>query len=187
MDEEQPSLLIPDIHFSRIPPNRPHSNPPDMGRVKSTAQKKKPSKPSENQPASHAEIPSTRVELRVLMSQESKLKPNSEMLFDQMSNDMPAKRAFDLYAKLANKKKSNKRQSGKGCSNPSAKRSRTKDPPAPTPTKETTPPPASAREATPPFPVNPDPPSPVGQTPPPAPTDLTPPASTVQKPAGRRE
>ncbi|XP_062100530.1 vegetative cell wall protein gp1-like [Humulus lupulus] len=136
-----------------------------MGRVKSTAQKKKPSKPSENQPAPHAEIPST----------------------SGRAENMPAERDFDLYAKSKNKKKSHKRQSGEGCGNPSTKKSRTEDPPMPTPTKETTPPPAPARDATPPFPVNPDPPSPVGQTPPPAPANLTPPTSTVQQPAGHRE
>ncbi|XP_062075406.1 uncharacterized protein LOC133779463 [Humulus lupulus] len=97
------------------------------------------------------------------------------------------KNAFDVYAKSANKKKSHKHQSREGYSNPSTKKSRTEDPPVPTPTKETTPPPAPARDATPPFPVNPDPPSPVGQTPPPAPADLTPLASTVQQPAGCRE
>ncbi|XP_062103886.1 proline-rich receptor-like protein kinase PERK10 [Humulus lupulus] len=59
VDEDQPSLLITDIPFSRTPPSRPHSNPSTMGRVKSTAQKKKTQKPSANQPAPQAEIPST--------------------------------------------------------------------------------------------------------------------------------
>ncbi|XP_062099933.1 uncharacterized protein LOC133805795 [Humulus lupulus] len=76
--------------------------------------------------------------------------------------DMPAERAFDLYAKSKSKKESHKRQSGEGCSNPPTKKSRIDDPSASTPTKETTPPPAPAREATPPPPVNPDPPSLVG-------------------------
>ncbi|XP_062103298.1 extensin-like [Humulus lupulus] len=125
-----------------------------MGRVKYTAQKKKPPKPSENQPAPNAEIP--------------------------LTSGMPADRAIDLYAKSANKKKSHKRQSGEGCSNPSTKRSQTEDPPVPTPTKEKTHPPAPTRETTLPFPVNQDPPSPVGRTPSPAPADLTPPASTIQ-------
>ncbi|XP_062080701.1 uncharacterized protein LOC133785488 [Humulus lupulus] len=44
-------------------------------------------------------------------------------------NDMPASR-----------KKSNRRKDGEGCNDPSVKRARTEDPPAPTPTKETTPP-----------------------------------------------
>ncbi|XP_062089205.1 uncharacterized protein LOC133795765 [Humulus lupulus] len=59
---------------------------------------------------------------------------------------MPAKRAFDLYTKSASKKKSHRRQSGEGCSNPSAKKSRIDDPHASTPMKETTPPLAPARE-----------------------------------------
>ncbi|XP_062080516.1 uncharacterized protein LOC133785281 [Humulus lupulus] len=95
-------------------------------------------------------------------------------------NDMHAERTFDLYTKSANKKKSHRRQSEEGYSNLPTKKSRTDDPPAPTPMKETTPQPAPTREATPPTPTNPDPPSPVGQTPPPAPVDPTPPASTVQ-------
>ncbi|XP_062112506.1 proline-rich receptor-like protein kinase PERK10 [Humulus lupulus] len=97
-----------------------------------------------------------------------------------LGKDMLAERAFDLYAKSASKKKSHKRQSGEGYSNLPMKKSRTDDPPAPTPTKETTPPPAPAREATPTPPVNLDPSSPVGQNPPPAPADLTPPTSTIQ-------
>ncbi|XP_062080768.1 uncharacterized protein LOC133785562 [Humulus lupulus] len=100
---------------------------------------------------------------------------------------MPTEHAFDLYTKSASKKKSHRCQSGEGCSNQPAKKPRTDDPHASTPTKETTPPPAPAREATPPTPTNPNPPSPVGQTPPPAPIDPMPPTSTVQQSAGCRE
>ncbi|XP_062078082.1 uncharacterized protein LOC133782729 [Humulus lupulus] len=104
-----------------------------------------------------------------------------------LSADMPVERAFDLYTKLASKKKSHRRQSGEGCSNQPAKKSQTDDPPTSTPTRETTPPPAPTREATPLTPTNPDLPSLVGQTPPPAPVDPTPPTSTVQQSAGHRE
>ncbi|XP_062114888.1 uncharacterized protein LOC133828806 [Humulus lupulus] len=100
---------------------------------------------------------------------------------------MPANRAFDLYAKSTSKKKSSKRHPREGCSNPSAKRSQTEDPPTPTTTEETTPPPDPAKETSPPIPTNQDPPDPVEQTPPPAPVDLTPPASTDRQPAGHRE
>ncbi|XP_062100252.1 actin cytoskeleton-regulatory complex protein PAN1-like [Humulus lupulus] len=65
---------------------------------------------------------------------------------------MPTEHAFDLYAKSASKKKSHKHQSGEGCNNPPAKKSRTDNPPASTPTKETTPQPAPARDVTPPPP-----------------------------------
>ncbi|XP_062086236.1 classical arabinogalactan protein 9-like [Humulus lupulus] len=99
---------------------------------------------------------------------------------------MPTDRAFNLYSKSASKKKSSKRQPGEGCSNPSAKKARTGDPPTPTPTKETTPPPIPVKETTPPpTSVNQNPPAPVEQTSPAAPADLTPPASTDQTPAGR--
>ncbi|XP_062085359.1 uncharacterized protein LOC133791446 [Humulus lupulus] len=178
MDEEQPSLLIPDIPFSRIPPNRPHSNPSYMGRVKSAAQKKKPSKPYENQPISHAEIPSTSG--RAESTPELGIQTQAQ-LRNVIRPDV------EWYVAPPSRKKSHKRQSGEGYSNPSTKKSRTENPHAPTPTKETTPPPAPTRDATPPFPVNLDPPSSVGQTPPPAPANLTPPTSTVQQPAGRRE
>ena len=57
-DEEQPSLLIPEITFSRATLNISSSPHHNMGCVKSKAQKKKPSNPS-NQPAPRAEIPST--------------------------------------------------------------------------------------------------------------------------------
>ncbi|XP_062103915.1 uncharacterized protein LOC133815043 [Humulus lupulus] len=114
-------------------------------------------------------------------------KASEPILESSDESDMPAEHAFDLYAKSVSKRKSHKRQSGEGCSNPPAKKSRTDDPPASTPTKETTPPPALAREATPPPPVNPDPPSSVRQTPPSSPADLKPPMSIIQQSAGRRE
>ncbi|XP_062080889.1 flocculation protein FLO11-like [Humulus lupulus] len=121
-----------------------------------------------------------------LLEAEAAVREKKEASAFSMEN-MPAKRAFDLYTKSASKKKSHRRQSGEGCSNQPAKNSRTDDPPASTPTREKTPPPAPTREATPPTPTNPDLPSLVGQTPPPAPVDPTPPTSIVQQSAGRRK
>ncbi|XP_062089150.1 proline-rich receptor-like protein kinase PERK8 [Humulus lupulus] len=97
-----------------------------------------------------------------------------DCLYVSFPADMPVERAFDLYTNPACNKKSSRRRPGEGCSDPSAKRARTEDPPAPTPTKETTPPPT---------PVNQNPPAPVDQTPPAAPADITPPVSTDQTPS----
>ena len=63
-DEEQSSLLILGIPFSHTPSNKPSTSPSNLGRVKSTAQKKKPTNPpatnpQANQPAPRAEILST--------------------------------------------------------------------------------------------------------------------------------
>ncbi|XP_062119134.1 alpha carbonic anhydrase 7-like [Humulus lupulus] len=91
---------------------------------------------------------------------------------------MPAERAFDLYTNPMSTKKSSRRQPGEGCSDPSAKRAQTEDPPAPTPTKERTPPPTH---------VNQNPSTPVEQTPPTAPADITPPVSIDQIPSGHPE
>ncbi|XP_062114773.1 proline-rich receptor-like protein kinase PERK8 [Humulus lupulus] len=102
-------------------------------------------------------------------------KPTLESLNE---NGMPAKKAFDLYTNPASNKKSSQCHPGEGCSDLSAKRARMEDPPAPTPTKETTPPST---------PVNQNPPAPVDQTPPAAPANITPPVSTDQTPSGHPE
>ncbi|XP_062080947.1 uncharacterized protein LOC133785727 [Humulus lupulus] len=87
-------------------------------------------------------------------------------------NDKPTDKVFNLYTNPttttpASKKKSNRRQPREGCSDPSVKRARTKDPPAPTPSKETTPPPGPA-DQNPPAPTDQNPlvvanPSPAAQ------------------------
>ncbi|XP_062085872.1 vegetative cell wall protein gp1-like [Humulus lupulus] len=94
---------------------------------------------------------------------------------------MPAKKAFDLYTNPTSsppgsRKKSSRCQPREGYSDPSAKKARTEDPPAPTPSKETTPPPG---------PIDQNPLSPVNQTPPPAPADTTPPTFADQTPPGQ--
>ncbi|XP_062075293.1 uncharacterized protein LOC133779336 [Humulus lupulus] len=77
---------------------------------------------------------------------------------------MSVEKAFDLYTNPttttpASRKKLNRRQLGEGCSDPSAKRARTEDPPTPTPSKEATPAPGPA-DQTPPAPTNQNPPAP---------------------------
>ncbi|XP_062089293.1 uncharacterized protein LOC133795855 [Humulus lupulus] len=76
---------------------------------------------------------------------------------------MLVEKVFGLYTNPttttpANRKKSNWRHPGEGYSDPSAKRARTEDPPAPTPSKETTPPPSPANQ-NPPASADPSPPA----------------------------
>ncbi|XP_062113945.1 uncharacterized protein LOC133824949 [Humulus lupulus] len=85
---------------------------------------------------------------------------------------MPSDDAFDLYSlpkatAPASRKKESRRHPGESSSNPSKKRARIEDPPAPVPSKETTPPPAPVDQTLPPALVD--------QTPPPVPVDSTPP------------
>ncbi|XP_062119084.1 uncharacterized protein LOC133832806 [Humulus lupulus] len=82
---------------------------------------------------------------------------------------MPSDDAFDLYRQPkttapASRKRGSMRHPGESNSDPSKKRARTEDPPAPIPSKETTPP------------------APVDQTPPPAPVDPTPPTTVNPMP-----
>ncbi|XP_062100281.1 uncharacterized protein LOC133806174 [Humulus lupulus] len=81
----------------------------------------------------------------------------------------PTLEAFDLYTNPtfvtpASRKKSNRCQPGEGCSDPSVKRARTEDPPAPTPSKETTPPPSPTGQ-TPPAPIDQNPSAPANPSP----------------------
>ncbi|XP_062103808.1 uncharacterized protein LOC133814922 [Humulus lupulus] len=74
---------------------------------------------------------------------------------------MPSREAFDLYNNInveapASRKRGSRRHRGESSSDPSKKRARTKDPPAPPSFKDTTPPPA---------PLNPTPPAPLHSNP----------------------
>ncbi|XP_062114350.1 uncharacterized protein LOC133825420 [Humulus lupulus] len=84
---------------------------------------------------------------------------------------MPSGEAFDLYSNpnatnFVSMRKESRRHPRESSSDPSMKRARIEDPPAPQPSKDTTPPPA---------PVDPTPPAPVDPTPL-APCNLSPPA-----------
>ncbi|XP_062093902.1 uncharacterized protein LOC133799930 [Humulus lupulus] len=82
---------------------------------------------------------------------------------------MLVEKAFNLYTNPttttpARRKKSNRRHPGEGCSDPSAKRARTEDPPTPTPSKEMTPPPGPADQTL-PAPTDQNPPTPTNPSP----------------------
>ncbi|XP_062100508.1 extensin-like [Humulus lupulus] len=85
-------------------------------------------------------------------------------------NVMNSREAFDRYSKpkaktSASKRKESRQHPGESSSDPSKKRARTKGPPTPVHSKETTPSPAPVN-LTPPAPVDPTPPALVNPTPP---------------------
>ncbi|XP_062103710.1 uncharacterized protein LOC133814814 [Humulus lupulus] len=161
-----------------------------MGGVKSASQKKKTPKPSENRPASWAEIPSTSgraettdPEIQTHARLRNAIRPNVELYLAPPSTitarmiNMPSKEMFDMYSAPdapASKKKASRRHRGKCSKEPPAKKTRTKDPPAAGPSKNTTPPPPPLEQQTPPAPVEstPSPPAPVDQTQPSAPIQI---------------
>ncbi|XP_062104001.1 predicted GPI-anchored protein 58 [Humulus lupulus] len=158
-----------------------------MGRVESVAQKKKTSKPSENHPASRAEIPSTsgRVEtidpeiqtqahLRNAIRPDVKwyLAPPSTITARMIS--MPSEEMFDMYSAPdapASKKKASRQHRDECSKEPLAKKTHTEEPPAAGPSKTTAPPPSPLEQQTRPAPLEstPSPPAPVDQTQPAAP------------------